>query len=129
MIDPAQGAQGSTAAGRALPDPPAPGESSGLGADWPAQAADAVESLVAAVNDRAIRPLLIGARAVVFGMLIGVLALITLVVGSVAILRILDVYVFNGRVWASYLLLGALFSVGGIAAWSRRRPSPSSGRR
>jgi hypothetical protein len=38
----------------------------------------------------------------------------------VAPVRVLTVYTFNGRVWASYLLLGVLFCAGGIVAWTRR---------
>jgi len=37
-----------------------------------------------------------------------------------AVLRLLDVYAFPGRVWASYLLLGVVFSLAGLLVWTRR---------
>jgi len=48
--------------------------SSAFGADWPVKAADAVDAAVNLVVDKAVRPVIIGARAVVFGILMGVLA-------------------------------------------------------
>jgi hypothetical protein len=89
-------------------------------ADLPAKAADTVELLVAALNDRAVRPILIAARAVVFGVLIAALAVALVVWLSVGFIRLLDVYLWPDKVWASYLLLGAVFTGGGLAAWWQR---------
>lgn len=86
-------------------------------ADWPTRAADTVDLLVAAVNDRAVRPVVIAARALVFGVLIGVLALAVLVWLSVAVLRILDIWL---EVWVSYLVLGAVFVAVGLVVWRLR---------
>lgn len=93
---------------------------------WPAKAADAVDMVVVTVNDRAIRPIILAARAVVFGIIMIVLAVLVAVLFSIALLRILDVYVFAQRVWASYLLLGALFGGAGLVAWSQRSPKDRS---
>jgi hypothetical protein len=92
----------------------------GSTAEWPAKAVDAIDLVVATVHDRAIRPALVAARAVVFGLIIAVVALMLLILLSIALVRLLDVYVFGGRVWASYLLLGGLFVIAGFVAWSRR---------
>jgi hypothetical protein len=93
-----------------------------LGADWPAKAADMVEMAVDTLFDRVVRPALVAVRAVVFGLLIAVTAIVLLVALSVALIRLLDVYVFDGRVWASDALLGALLTAAGVFAWSQRSP-------
>lgn len=102
------------------PGPGGPG--AGITADWPRKAADAVDLVVDTLHDKAIRPALLAARAVVFGLLVAVLALVVLVVLSVGLVRLLDVYAFGGRVWISYAVLGGIFTVAGLAAWSRRTP-------
>ncbi|MDA8355903.1 MAG: hypothetical protein M0Z95_06340 [Actinomycetota bacterium] len=93
---------------------------SGLGADWPSKAADLVDLVADVVHDRAIRPLLLAARVVVFGLIVAVLSLVVLVLVSIGLVRILDVYAFGGRVWISDAVLGAVFTLAGLAAWSRR---------
>jgi hypothetical protein len=118
---------------RGTPDERAPGSPgrSGEGdpsAELSAKAVDAIDLLVATVNDKAVRPLLVGARAVVFGVLIAVMGTVVLIVACVAILRLLDVYVFPGRVWASYATLGLLFVIVGLLAWSRRDAQPADER-
>ncbi len=92
----------------------------GLTADLPARAADAVEQLVDTIFDRVVRPLLVAARAVVFGLLVAAIALVIAVLVSVGLVRLLDVYVVGGRVWISYLILGGLFTLLGAYAWSQR---------
>jgi hypothetical protein len=94
--------------------------------DLSAKAADTIDLIVDTVHDKAIRPLLLLGRAVAFGMLAAVLALAVMVLATVAIVRLLDVYVFPGRVWASYALLGTIFVAVGLFAWSQRG-SPTAG--
>jgi hypothetical protein len=71
----------------------------------------------------------VAARAVVFGVLIATLAIAVIVWGSVGLVRFFDVYFWPGEVWASYLLLGGLFTVGGMVAWyyaHSQAPSPDA---
>jgi len=49
------------------------------------------------------------------------MALVLSVLGLVALVRLLDVYAFGGRVWASDTLLGAVLVGAGGFAWSKRR--------
>lgn len=91
-----------------------------VGANWPATVADAIEGAVGSVHDKVVRPLLIAARAVVFGIVIATMGLVLAVLLSVALIRLLTVYVFDGRVWASYALVGALFCGAGFLAWRMR---------
>lgn len=103
--------------------PPAVGAAA---AELPRKAADAVQLLVDTIHDKAVRPAVLAARAIVFGLLVAALATLMLVMGSVAVLRLLDVYVFGHRVWLSYLVLGGVLTIVGLGAWTRRsaRPSP-----
>ena len=94
--------------------------------EWQAKVADTIEGVVTGVHDRAIRPLMLVARGLVFGIIIAAMALVLSVLGAVALVRILDVYAFGGRVWASDALVGGLFAAVGAAAWSLRRPRGGS---
>jgi hypothetical protein len=104
----------------------APGTAS-FNALWPATVADAIENVVGAVHDRVVRPLMIAARAVVFGIMIGIMGLLVAILLAVAFVRLLTVYAFSGRVWASDALVGALLVVGGAFAWSRARTGDAAG--
>ena len=103
------------------PDSPAsrlPG-SNALG-DLPARGADWVDTVVALVRDRTVRPLTLATRVVVFGIIVFAAAVTTVVLVSIALIRLLTVYAFNGRVWLSDLVVGVLFVAVGIVAWSQR---------
>jgi hypothetical protein len=88
--------------------------------DWPARAADLVDTLVALLRDKTVRPLALVARVVVFGILVFAAALVTVVFVSIALIRLLTVYAFDGRVWAADLLVGAVFVLIGVVAWTQR---------
>ncbi|MGO9028366.1 MAG: hypothetical protein ACLQOZ_07030 [Acidimicrobiales bacterium] len=88
--------------------------------DWPARAADLIESLVAAVRDKTVRPITLVARALVFGIIVFAATVTTVTLLSIALVRLLTVYAFNGRVWASDLVVGAVFVGIGLLAWSQR---------
>jgi len=93
----------------------------GAGEDWQARVADTIEDVVATVQVRVVRPVTVVARGVVFGVIIATMALVLCVVAFIALIRLLDVYAFGGRVWASYALLGALLVVGGAWSWTKRK--------
>jgi hypothetical protein len=103
------------------PDSPAsrlPG--SGMIGDLPARGADWVDTLVELLRDKAVRPLTLATRAVVFGIIIFAAAVVTVVLLSITLIRLLTVYAFDGRVWLSDLVVGAVFVTLGIVAWSQR---------
>lgn len=116
---PSAGASGTTGTTAAPPVPGSP--------DLASRAADTVESVVALVRDRTVRPVTLAARAVVFGVVVAAGSLVLTVLLSVALVRILTVYAFSGRVWASDLLVGAVFVAAGLAAWARRTPRRAAG--
>jgi hypothetical protein len=90
------------------------------------RALDTIDSVVATVNDRAIRPAIVAARAIVFGVIIGVVALVVVVLLSVGFIRLTTDYLFHYRVWVAYFALGAIFCGGGAFAYSRRGAAPHS---
>jgi len=89
-------------------------------AEWPAKVADTIEDVLEGVQDRVVRPLILAARGLVFGIIIATMALVLSVVMAIALVRLLDVYAFGGRVWASDALLGAILVLGGGYAWTKR---------
>jgi hypothetical protein len=97
---------------------PGPGET---GAQWQMRVVDTIDDAITTVQDRVIRPLLLVARAVVFGIIVATMVLVMSVLLSIALVRVLDVYAFRGRVWASDVVVGGLFTLGGLALWTKRR--------
>jgi hypothetical protein len=92
-------------------------------ADWPVQAADAVERVVGAVRDKTVVPLRTIARAIVYGLLVAVMGLAVIVLLTAAAVRLVDSYLPNG-VWAAYLVIGIPFTAAGLICLglARRRP-------
>jgi hypothetical protein len=89
--------------------------------DWSAQAADTIESVVGTIRDKTTVPLTTVARALVYGIVAGVAGGAALLLLAIALVRLLDVYT-PGNVWKVYAVVGGLFTVGGLFAWSKRTP-------
>ena len=101
--------------------PPRPGE------DWPAQAADTIVRVVGQVRDKTTGPAITVARALVYGLLAGILAIVALVLLAIVSVRMLDVYLpetltGDDNTWAAHLIVGLIFSGAGLVLWSLRRP-------
>ena len=93
--------------------PVAPSISAGvIPAEWPAQAADVIVDTISKVRDRTTKPAILAARGLVYGLLAGVMALVTAILVLTMIVRMWDVYV-PGHVWFIYAVFATLFSVGG----------------
>jgi hypothetical protein len=101
---------------------------SGMMNDLPVRGADLVDTVVELLRDKTVRPLTLATRAVVFGIIVFAATVVTVVLVSIALIRLLTVYAFDGRVWLSDLLVGALFVAGGLAAWSQRTPTSAKSR-
>lgn len=104
-----------------LPGPPPPER------DWPAQAADTIERFVGQIRDKTTGPALTAARAVVYGLFGGIVAIACLVVLIILLVRLLDVALPDSifgthHIWLVYLILGTAFVGVGALLWSRRRP-------
>jgi hypothetical protein len=50
---------------------------------------------------------------------------VTVTLLSITLIRLLTVYAFSGRVWLSDLVVGALFVIVGMVAWSKRTGTDS----
>jgi hypothetical protein len=95
--------------------------------EWPARVADTIDDVVTGVHDRVIRPLMMVGRGVVFGLIIATMLLVLGVVAAVALVRLLDIYAFGHRVWASDALVGGVLVAAGAVAWWLRRPRRPDG--
>lgn len=76
--------------------------------------ADTIERVVVGIRDKTTVPLTTIARVVVFGLLAATMGLVIGVFGAIVAIRVLTVYAFRGEVWASYLLVGAIFVLPGV---------------
>jgi hypothetical protein len=88
------------------------------------RALDAVDSVVASVNDKAIRPAIVAARGIVFGVIIAVIGITTLVLFCVGFIRVTTIA--GHRIWASYIVLGLIFSIIGAVLYARRGLPPDA---
>jgi hypothetical protein len=92
--------------------------------EWSNRALDTVDRVVGTVHDKVIRPAIVGARGVVFGVIIGVVGIAIVVLLSVGFIRLTTVYLFDHKVWISYLVLGTIFCSAGAFAYSKRGVTP-----
>ncbi len=88
------------------------------------RALDTVDTVVATVNDRAIRPAIVAARGVVFGIIIAVTGITVVVLFCIGFIRLTTIA--GHRIWASYMVLGLLFSAAGAILYSRRGVPPDA---
>ncbi len=82
----------------------------------------ALDHLLDVVHDRVVRPIVLAARFVAYGLIIALAALVLVVVLVIGVVRLLNVYAFAGRDWLSYASVGALSVLAGLYVWRRRRP-------
>ncbi len=100
---------------------PAPAESSipGLPPDWPMQATDRVVGLVDNVRSKTAGPAIRVSRAVVYGIVALVLALVALPLLLVGVTHLLN-YAIPGDIWRVYFIIGGVLTIGGLIMWTRR---------
>jgi hypothetical protein len=97
--------------------------------DWPAQAADAIVDVVDKVRTQTTSKAVVAARALVFGVVIGVLGIIAFTALFIGLIRITHVGLVSvadlfgydmpheQAVYLSYLIVGALSLIVGGALW------------
>ena len=88
------------------------------------RALETIDTVVATVNDRAIRPAVVAARGIVFGIIIAVVGITVLVLFCVGFIRLTTIA--GHRIWASYIVLGLIFSAVGAVLYSRRGVPPDA---
>lgn len=95
-----------------------PGSSEG----WSEQAANLVVETVDKIRLATTDRIITAAKAVVYGLTIGLVLLLVLPIALILLFRIVDVYL-PGNVWGTYLLFGLVSLVTGATLWSKRKPN------
>jgi hypothetical protein len=88
------------------------------------RALDTIDTVVATVNDKAIRPAIVASRGIVFGIIIAVVGITVVVLFCVGFIRLTTIA--GHKIWASYLVLGLIFCTVGAILYSRRGLPPDA---
>jgi len=93
--------------------------------DWAVQTAGTIERVVDSVRSNTSDRLVSVARLVVLGLLAGIMGTAALVLTAIGLVRLLDVYL-PGGVWVPDLVIGGIFTLGGLFLWrgAWRQPRP-----
>jgi hypothetical protein len=94
---------------------------------WPAQATEAIVSVVGTVRDRTTEPAITASRAVVYGLFAAILGIVAAVLAITLVIRLANNYI-PGGIWIVYLGLGAIFALGGLVLWSKAFATSSDDR-
>lgn len=120
------GITSSTRGAATRPTEPAPAASD----DWPVQATDAIVKVVDNVRDKTTGPVLNATRWVIYGLVMGVLALPMVVIVLIGAMRGAEgILLFIGEktgwawlhdpIWIVYLGFGAVFTLVGLWLWRK----------
>ena len=101
----------STPADRHLHAVPAP-------ADWTTQVANRIEGVAELARTRAVRPLTVVAKALVYGLIAFIMITAVVVLASVAVVRALNVALPD---WLSEVAVGGFFALAGLFLLLRSR--------
>lgn len=82
----------------------------------------ALDHALDVMHDRVLRPIILAGRAIAYGLIIVLAVVVFVIVVTIGLIRLLDVYAFAGRDWLSYAVVGALSVIAGLVIWRRRRP-------
>jgi len=88
------------------------------------RALDTIDNVVGTVNDKAIRPAIVAARGIVFGIVIAVVGITVVILFCVGFIRVTTIA--GHRIWGSYMVLGTLFCIVGAILYSRRGVPPDA---
>ena len=89
--------------------------------DWTVQAADRIEGLVTSIREKTTVPLTTVARGIVYGLLVAFAGAVAMVLTAIAAVRILNF--LPGGVWVAHFIIGMVFTLFGVFAWTKRRPA------
>ena len=95
--------------------------------NWAPKRADTVERVVGQVRDKTTKPLLTAYRGLVFGLVAAFGAMFAAVLLVVVAVRGLQALIEIGTshadaVWIGYLVIGVLFTIGGLLMMKKRFP-------
>jgi hypothetical protein len=81
-----------------------------------------VDHLLDLLHDKVLRPIILAGRAIAYGLIIALAAVVFVVVLVIGFIRLLNIYAFSTHEWITYLLIGALAMIFGFIIWRKRRP-------
>ena len=84
-----------------------------------AQATRLVVKSVAGVRDKTTGPLLAIARFIVYGFALLIISAAAVILTMIALVRLTNQLV-PAEIWATYVLLGLIFTITGFFLWSKR---------
>ncbi len=87
-------------------------------ADWPTQAADALEQAVTLVRDKTVVPAQKATKVVVYGLLVGFFMFTAATLLIIGLFR--GLVILTGEVWLAYLICGGILVLTGAFLWTRR---------
>lgn len=90
------------------------------------RALDTIDTVVATVNDKAIRPVVVAARAIVFGLIAVLVGIAVLIMVTIGLVRLLTDDAFAHHVWITYFVIGGIFCGAGTFLFSKRGSTPRS---
>ena len=74
------------------------------------------------VHDKVLRPILLAGRAVAYGLIILLVSFVLIGALLIGLVRFIDIYLFAGREYLSYVSVGAISLLAGLIIWRKRRP-------
>ena len=100
--------------------------SKGASPDWSDEKAGQLVDLIDTVKSRTTDNVVMIARAVVYGLVISVLVIASVIILITVLVRMADAYLPIGSgvgdaVWAAHAFIGGMISVLGLGAWMSRR--------
>jgi hypothetical protein len=96
-----------------------PGGVPGLPPDWPQQATNRIVTVIDDVRVKTTGPAIRISRAIVYGLVAAVLALVALPLLLVGLTRFLD-WAVPGDVAYVYFIIGSVLCLAGLFLWSKR---------
>ncbi len=97
-----------------------------LGEDWPSKAVDSIDSVVSLLQQRVVRPIVLAARFMVFGLIAALMGCAIAIYGTIAAIRFFTDVVFAHHVWISDITVGAiLLAFGSLALRKATRKAQS----
>lgn len=98
---------------------PPPAAIPGLPDDWHLKATEQIVDKVDVVRQKTSGPAIGVARMVVYGILAAILGVMAVILFVIGLIRFMNAYLPWG-VWLPYVILGSLFTIGGLVLWSKR---------
>jgi len=96
-----------------------PGGIPGLPHDWPRQATDRIVTVIDDVRVKTTGPAIRISRAIVYGLVAAVLALVAVPLLLVGLTRLLD-WAVPGDIAYVYFIIGGVLCLAGLILWSKR---------